>query len=802
MTPSDPGATQQLGRRSPAAYTVETVAEVPRKFAITGEGLVIGRASDSAASSPDVSLPRDSGASRRHARIFLEGGGCRIEDLGSKNGTFVNGRRVSGAQQLRAGDRVTVGSQDLLILDGHGSRVGEPGPPGETTVLTTYAAYARTVAGPIGGDRTTLQRLVDVDQLGVASDPQPVAYTGARLRIGRDPRNELVLANPNVSRFHATIEPGPDGPRLRDLNSRNGTRIAGAMIRMAALDVGAEIGVGPFRLTFTGSEVRAYSEQGIVSIEAVGITVAGHGRQILAPTYLKIRPGELVGIIGENGAGKTTLLKALAGACPVAEGKVLVNGEPLTQRLTDVGYVPQDDTIHRWLTVEEALRYGARLRLPDQTAAEIDEAVESVIRQLGLNEKPGPDEPPLRARFIGSDELPTPGKLSGGQRKRTCVAMEMLARPSVVFLDEPTSPLDPLYAEELIKLLRGLALGSCAVVIVTHKTDDVALCDKIAVMARGGYLTFYGPPAEALRFFGVVGYKDIYSALQRRSGPEWAERAGGEVARFRSDAAPPDQPRLTPRRRGSLRSQTGILARRQAVLLRRDRSNLLGLTLSVPIIAMFLLAFHKNVLHTGRGPTFLFVLVFVLILLGVIASFREVVKERPVFTRERAVGVAVRAYLASKLLVLGLVGAMQAVTLGILAFAFHPLYEGTGVYIAALLVLVLASIAGVAVGLTVSALAKSQEQATTFIAIPLVLQLLFAGAMIPLTDVETPSLLMPARWAFGALGRVAGMESRFPAPNEFHPAFTTSTVLDVAVLVLFPVALGLFIWWRLARSRS
>jgi ABC transport system ATP-binding/permease protein len=789
----DPSTSAGAGGTVSESYAVQLNGDETRLFEVTEKGLLVGRQVPGANPPPDVPLRQEGTASRRHARVFIEDGQCWVEDLGSTNGTFVDSRPIVGRHRVSNGDRIKVGDEELLVVGG----------PAEVSEDKPVLRGLETVFDPAGSGSdglTRLQQLVGPAEIDVMAPPPPAAYTGAKLRIGRDPDNDVVLDNPNVSRFHAVIEPGGDGVQLRDLASRNGTRLNGSPVSQAALKPGAEIGIGPFRLTFTGSEVRARSEQGSVSVEAVGVSVTAQGRQILAPTYLTIRPGELVGIIGENGAGKTTLLRALAGAAPVTGGQVLINGESVAHRLTDIGYVPQDDTVHRWLKVGEALRFGARLRLPEHSRDEVDQAVDTVIAQLGLDEQPGPTEPQLRDRFIGSDDLPTPGKLSGGQRKRTCVAMEMLARPSVVFLDEPTSPLDPLYSEELIKLLQGLARSACSVVLVTHKTDDVALCDKVAVMARGGFLAFYGTPLEALRFFGVNAFKDIYSVLQTRTGPEWGEHAGGEVPAARArDSVERPQPAPQPVQPTSTFAQTRILARRYALLLLRDRSNLLGMTLSVPVIAVFLLAFHRNIMRTSRAPTFLFVLVFVVILLGVIASFRELVKERPIFRRERDVGVSVLAYVSSKLVVLGFVGAAQSVVLAALAFATHPLNRGAGSYAASVGVLVLASFAGITMGLAISAVVKSQEQATTLISIPLVLQLLFAGSIVPLSSVKVPAALMPARWAYGALGRLANLNGHLrPSPDNLA-AFGGSVARDVGVLVLFPVLLSAFVLWWLAK---
>jgi ABC transport system ATP-binding/permease protein len=479
----------------------------------------------------------------------------------------------------------------------------------------------------------------------------------------------------------------------------------------------------------------------------------------------------------------------------MSEGAVLLSGEPVAQRLRDIGYVPQNDTVHRWLSVEEALRYGAQLRLPDASSQEVGAAVDRVIAALRLED--------LREQMIGSEEeRPRSGRLSGGERKRACVAMEMLNNPSVIFLDEPTSPLDPWFGEELVQVLRSLAESRCSVVMVTHHHDDVPLCDKVAVLARGGYLCYYGAPAGALEYFGVDSYADIYRKLRERPGDEWAAAPGGEVAALRARAgdgvrrpAPPVRPRI-----GWL-TQTRVLTRRFGVMLRRDRANLGAMTLSVPALAlMFLVAFGRDVFVLDRGrdepnaPTFLFFLTFVVVLLGVIAAFRELIKERPIFRRERAIGVGVGAYLASKYVVLGLVGAAQAVALGLLAFAFHPLHQGAAAYVGSLVVLVLTSLAGVSIGLLVSAVVRSQEQATTYIAIPLALQLFFGGSIIhPLTGaIAIPAAIMPSRWSFTGLGSFAKL-GRIPLlaePHHFGTMFSHSPAMAIGILAGLTVAIA------------
>ena len=326
-------------------------------------------------------------------------------------------------------------------------------------------------------------------------------------RSGATPPTTSCSTDPNVSRFHAELVRDGDAIELIDMGSRNGTRLDGEPVARHRLETGSEIGIGPYRLVFDGASLIARDDHGALRLDATRVAMSVSGKQILEPTSLSIEPGELVAIIGESGAGKSTLLKALAGVTRPTSGRVTVNGEDLLGRLTDVGYVPQDDIVHPLLTVREALGYAARLRLPEDVSdEEIDAAVARVLGELSLAEH--------AETMIGS--------LSGGQRKRTGVATELLNRPSVLFLDEPTTGLDPGLETQMMKLFRELSRGGRAIAIVTHATKNLALCDRVVVMGRGGVLTFDGPPAAALEFFGVGDYDGIYAALP--------DKAAGGVA--------------------------------------------------------------------------------------------------------------------------------------------------------------------------------------------------------------------------------------------------------------------------------
>jgi ABC-type multidrug transport system ATPase subunit/pSer/pThr/pTyr-binding forkhead associated (FHA) protein len=691
-----------------------------RRFALETE-LTLGRADDN-----DVVLA-DERASRHHARIVRREEGFIVVDLGSRHGTYLEGERVSRqSRTLESGDAIAIGDQVIRFLAGRETRLA-----------------SREL--PVLGVRT-------------------VTFEGDQLTLGRDPRNDVVLPDPNVSRFHAEVVRGDGGIELVDLGSRNGTRLDGEPVQTGRLDAGGEIGIGPFRILFDGASFVARDDHGALRLDAADVAVRIKDKQLLAPTSLAIEPGELIAIIGESGAGKSTLLKALAGVSRPSEGSITLNGEDLATRLTDVGYVPQDEIVHPLLTVHEALHYAAELRLPqDVSADEIHQAVDRVLGELSLEEQ-------AETRI---------GLLSGGQRKRTGVATELLSRPSMLFLDEPTTGLDPGLETQMMQLLRALSRGGRAVAVVTHATKNLALCDRVVVMGRGGIRTFDGPPSEATRFFDVDDYDGIYTALPKRAPAEWSgtyesrkERGEGPQAPEPSSAPPGPRP-------ARLRAipQLRVLVSRYLKLVRRDRRNLLLLLGQAPILAAFGVALFRSGLFDRQGGApgdavnMLFLMVITVAWLGAIAAAPEVVKERGVLEREAAIGARLGAYLTSKLVVLfGLVAVQTLLYAGVL-LAFRPLGVSFDSYVSVIAILLATGFASVGMGLLVSTTVSSQEQATSLIPLAVIPQLLFAGAIVPLARMAEPAKALAdavfSQWALAGLGTAVGMNERLATDPEF-----------------------------------
>jgi ABC transport system ATP-binding/permease protein len=655
---------------------------------------------------PSCAVPLDDErVSWRHLRIEPQDRQVVIVDLDSKNGTFLNGRRI------------------------------DPGP-----IFVQVDALIQ-----LGNTRARLRR--------GALDPDTsqgrfrrVPFRNRVLRIGRAPDNDVVLEEPNVSWHHAELRPGSPA-RIVDLGSRNGVRLGEQMIKgEEPLPPGAVAGIGPFALRIEGGELVISDEHG-ARLTAAGVTVQAGSRTILQPTYLTVAPGEFVALIGASGSGKTTLLKTLAGVKDPSSGQVLVGTDPVDLRLTEVGYVPQTDVLHDRLTVRETLMYTARLRLPSDTSrAEGAVAVEEVLEELRLGEH--------AETFVD--------RLSGGQRKRLSCGVELIGKPSTVLLDEPTSGLDPPLERRLMSTLRQLSDGGRGIVVVTHATSSLALCDTVAVMGEGGYLLFSGSPRECLEHFGVGNYDEIYGAAELAEPP--TTPPPGPSARHQRGPAI----RLIAGR--SLVRQTTTLIGRYARTLGRDRRTIGALLGQAPLIG-FLIAmlYPRDVLalpdtSPTRSAQFIFLLVTAALWLGLIDSCREIVKERAIILRELAVGVRLDAQIVAKAVILFAIAVVQCVLLLAVVVVLRPFHSSFADFAEVFGLLVLTSWAMVGVGLLVSTVARSVDQATSVIPLLLIPQLLFGGALVAFermgTVIKVLADLTVSRWAFAGAGHAIDLNAR------------------------------------------
>ena len=503
------------------------------------------------------------------------------------------------------------------------------------------------------------------------------------------------------------------------------------------------------------NDIAAVGRRGIrIEIDQLSRRVRVRNRDhlsLLDAVSFTVAAGELVAIVGPSGAGKTTLLEAVAGITPATSGSVRFDGVDVYANLRTfrsvLGYVPQDDIIHADLPLERTLRYAARLRLPSSTTpAEVDTAVRDALDAVGLT-----DQAEVRV-----------ASLSGGQRKRASIAVELLTDPHVFFLDEPTSGLDPITSSELIGHLRKLTSRSATVVFTTHSVDDLAACDRVVCVTRGGRLGFVGTVDEALELYGISSIHELYRHLTDPEGSHHSTPA--------APAAPArDIRHETVNRRpvaGGL-TQWGVLTRRTLETLVRNRLTLAILVGSpAMVIGMFAILFQPGAFDfEDPSPSSMvmigFWVVFAAFFFGLTYGLLQICTERAILRREHLVGLRLGAYVASKVTVLVPFLLLVVVgMLGVLRLLDRLPSRPFSTYVSMGVGLSLCSVAALGLGLLTSAAVGTVPQAT--LALPMLCfpAVLFSGAILPVNLMAGTgaalSTVIPTRWAFEAIGRDLG----------------------------------------------
>ncbi|MEJ2759707.1 MAG: ATP-binding cassette domain-containing protein, partial [Anaerolineales bacterium] len=454
---------------------------------------------------------------------------------------------------------------------------------------------------------------------------------------------------------------------------------------------------------------------------------------LLKDINLSIKPMEFVALVGMSGAGKTTLLNAISGYWPASDGQVLINGIHLYDNYdyfrNDVGYVPQKDIVHAELTPASALDYVAQLRLPpDTTPPERSTLVDEVLTNLDIIER---------------RDVPI-SKLSGGQLKRVSIGVELLTKPRLFFLDEPTSGLDPGTEYEMMKLLRRLADQGRTVMLVTHATKNVMLCDKVIFLARGGYLAFFGPPEVALEYFNQyrtvreqrekpMEFDDIYIVLndEKRGTPEeWGQRfRESKVYQSQQSEKTPtptsQPPAHLPQKRKTTKvssiRQFKILSARNLNILFQDKVSLALMLAIAPVLGIMDFIWGTDLFDPVNGDatkiiTMWFMASLTTVLVGVISSVREIVKENEIYKRERAVNLKIAPYVLSKVWVGFVLALYQAGVLLIFKVLFvRPDLPSAGSFGALYITFFLSTVCGYFIGLAMSAGAPNQNAAMMLI---------------------------------------------------------------------------------------
>lgn len=798
----------------------------------------------------------DARVSWRHATVSFNGRSWVIEDHGSTNGTFVQGQRIH-QMELGPGSAVNLGNATdgpRLNLSGAAASVATPQAQPQQQPYAAQGAnpgwgqqapaqqpphqQPQQQQAPQAGWQQPQQAAAHIPQQqgpgGVAGAPpvygdrSPTTFhqfsLGRVMRIGRALENELVVSDLQVSRHHAEFHATPDGRmEIRDLGSHNGTYVNGQPITkggtqlLGPTDV---VGVGHSTFRIVGDRLEEFVDTGEVSFSARHLTVTvDGGKQILKDVSFGVPEKSLIAVIGPSGSGKSTLLKALTGYRPANQGEVLYDNRNLYKQFAElrqrIGLVPQDDILHKELTVKKALKYAAKLRFPaDTTGAEREARIDEVLRELKLD--------------IHKDKKVT--SLSGGQRKRVSVALELLTKPSLIFLDEPTSGLDPGMDRDVMQLLRGLADDGRTVLVVTHSVAELAICDKLLVMAPGGSVAYFGPPEEALNFFGYDTWADVFSAFENYRDYDWAGRWKGsqhyqmyaadiDAVAPQSVQVPQMQAMKPPKPQGWM-SQFVTLVRRYVSVIASDKG-FLALMVILPAVlgaVSLLIDADKGLLpnpanpQTGRiipngtATTVLLILAVGACFAGAANSVRELIKERVIYERERATGLSRSAYLMSKVFVLGMITVLQGLLVGVIGFSSREIPEEGLVFGGATLVelsvpIMALGFTSMMFGLIISSLVKTAEKTMPLLVMFAIIQVVFTGCLFTLhgsIGVNQFSFLMPSRWAVAAAGATLDFNKISPpeTAGDTDPLWEHTVgawAMDMGALLVLGVICGFFV---------
>ncbi len=827
--------------------------------------------------------------SRAHLILRFDRGRWLAIDNGSLNGMFVNGRRVPTIE-IGDGTAVNIGNPDGPQLTfGVGRHTGTAGRTPATTAIPMsggmrppsaanptiaprqYPTGARppVPSGPVGppvGNAPTMMSPAAAPRGGeganLATSMLKMLRPGrggeappGSIKIGRATDNDIVIPDVLASRHHATLVTGPAGTQILDNRSINGTFVNGRRVDAAQLRSGDVVTIGNIDLVFDGSTLTrraadmTATKTGGLEVRGLTWTIEGN-KTLLNNISIDGRPGTLTAVIGPSGAGKSTFARQVAGVTQPTSGTVTFEGHDIHAEYASlrsrIGMVPQDDVVHGELTVKQALMYAAELRLPpDTTKEDRERVVMQVLEELEMTNH-------LDTRV---------DKLSGGQRKRASVALELLTGPSLLILDEPTSGLDPALDRAVMTMLRQLADAGRVVLVVTHSLTYLDVCDQVLLLAPGGMTAFYGPPSEIGPQLGTTNWADIFSSVAgdpQASHQRYLQRSG---------PPPPQPPARPPAELGapaktSLVRQFSTIARRQFRLIISDR----GYSAFLLFLPFIMGALSLSVPGGGPGgksigfgvpvPTLLGgespnepgqILVMLnvgAIFMGTALTIRALIGERAIFRREQAVGLSTSAYLLAKVAVFTVFAIVQSsivMTIALIGNGWggedgkcQPTTSGPGMYLgqngqptsdvhqAAMRCVVehgaflssrniemyvdmsMTCIAAAMTGLALSALAKSAEQIMPLLVVAVMSQLVFSGGLIPVTGrvgLDQLSWVTPARWGFASSASTIDLTKIVGPPILPDDRFwqhTSGTWLTVfGLLVLLCAVYVGFVRWKI-----
>ena len=670
--------------------------------------------------------------SSKHGYFKIDDDSISIYDNKSKNGLFIN--------NILLFDGCVIGYNDTIKID----NPLDPLVQGVLMVLSTEK----------DSDKWNTFNLSKKDEIV----------------IGRNKDCDIVLDSVTIANYHAKIIKRDEGYYLDNYDKSGGiiidNKILNEEVRLRDKDVFI---INNIKLIYDNDKILYQSNEHGVKIEAIDVVktvkVKSKKKNISEHVDFVANPGEFIAFVGGSGAGKSTFMKCISGVTRATSGRVLLNGVDLYENYSVlknlIGYVPQENIIFDDLTLFDMLKYAANLRMPeDATKEEKLNRINEVLEIVEMLDK--------KDVMIKS--------LSGGQQKRACIAVELIADPHLFFLDEPTSGLDPGTERSLMKTLRKMSDSGKTIILVTHNTLNLHLCDKVVFFGYGGKLCFDGKPEDALKFFKVDDFVDIYNKINE-DVDSWKEKFKKSNIKEKEES---DKKNIKPKstiKSKSFSKQFFTLVRRKFKALFNNKQQLLMLFGQAPLLAFLLtLVATDNIFYSyEETKSIIFTMSNAAIWLGLLNSIQEICKERVILQKEHMADLRLSAYILSKLTYLIIVAIIQSILL-VVTFVLIVNVPQTGLLfnwvLETIVIVFLTTFTASSMGLVVSAIAKDSATAMTMPTLLLIPQLLFSGILFPLGGIVGKlSNLTICRWSVEALGTINDLNSLVSEIQEAIPGY-------------------------------
>ena len=727
--------------------------------------LIVGKGSEA-----NVKLDNER-ISRNHLQlVYNSEGSLHVTDLGSTNGTFLNGFK------LVAGEDKLLKPKDKLQLSG------------------------------VNGILIVVEKANNSKELTTHTDIFEKLKRKRQMTIGRNSDCDIILDSETVSRYHASVRILKDGTySIKDLGSRNGTFINGKKVKgITKISLTDKIYIGRHQLSLRG-EAKDLSEE--LAITAIGIEKTySNGVKALKRMDLSVPSKSLLAVMGPSGCGKSTLLKALNGDTPATRGKVLLFGQELLSNYdylkTQIGYVPQDDIVHQQLTVEECMYYTSKIRLDKPSDKKIDTKINQILKDLNISH--------IKHNLIS--------EISGGQRKRVSIAVELLTDPLILFLDEPTSPLDPQTVEDFLGILKKLSERGTTVVMVTHKPEDLEYMDEVIFMAEGGSITYYGDSKKYKQYFNVETAVAVFTQISGVTASQWIKKYLNPRPLTQTTS---QDFNVKSNSNTSLFLQYYWLTMRYFRIKTNDKINSAIMLLQAPIIAILICLIFDEI-----SSGVLFMIAISSIWLGTQNAAREIVSEKAIYKRERMFNLDIFPYLLSKITVLTFFTIIQSfLFICILSIGYGNNIVSVNNAIDAFFWMSFISVAATFLGLLLSASVNTTEKAMTIVPLILIPQIMLAGLITKVSSplVEFLSYLTLSRWGVEGFNDIQQtVVQDIPGPTgdvstevnaidllmqNFHPSyldnFTLAGTLKLDIyMILLMIVIMIFSIYRTMKNKD